>query len=72
MNSFTLYAVKNGVQWYRCNCCMNLTRGKPDICPVCNGHGSKAAAIEQSNTDVVYEHAVKQLKDIIAKYGGEK
>lgn len=72
MDKFTLYAVLNGVQWYRCNYCMNLTRGKPNICPVCNGKRPKATESEQSNTDFTFEHAVKQLKDIIAKYGGEK
>ena len=72
MDNFVLYDVKAGAQWFRCMRCFNLTRGKPNVCPVCNGHGSKAAAIEQSNTDIVFEHAVEQLKDIIAKYGGEK
>ena len=67
MNSFTLYAVKNGVQWYRCNCCMNLTRGKPEICPVCKGE-SLHTETDSTVTNEAFEKSLQKLKDMMKKY----
>ena len=30
------YQGTDGTKWFRCNNCGYLTRGKPQICPVCN------------------------------------
>ena len=70
MDDFTFYANKNGVLWYRCNYCNNLTRGKPDVCPVCNGHGNLADHMEKSsiNENAAFERSIQKLKDVITKY----
>ena len=42
MEKFVFYFKgKDGVVWYRCTNCGYLTRGKPDVCPVCQGNEIK-------------------------------
>lgn len=67
MNGFTFYANKNGVMWWRCNNCNNLTRGKPEICPVCNGQSTQTEN-DSAVSDEAFERSLQKLKDIMKKY----
>ena len=67
MNGFTFYANKNGVMWYKCNNCNNLTRGKPEICPVCKGE-SLHTETESTVTNEAFERSLQKLQDVIKKY----
>ena len=67
MDKFTFYANRNGAMWWRCNNCQNLTRGRPDVCPVCNGRSSEIGDVNP-NTDEAFEKSIQKLKDIMAKY----
>ena len=67
MNGFTFYSNKNGVMWWRCNNCNNLTRGKPEICPVCNGQSTKTEN-DSAVSDEAFERSLQKLKDIMKKY----
>ncbi len=35
------YQGRDGTMWYRCTKCGYLTRGKPKVCPVCEGKGRR-------------------------------
>jgi len=35
------YQGRDGTMWYRCTKCGYLTRGKPRVCPVCEGKGRR-------------------------------
>lgn len=67
MNGFTFYSNKNGVMWWRCNNCNNLTRGKPEICPVCNGQSTQTEN-DSAVSDEAFERSLQKLKDIMKKY----
>ena len=67
MDDFTFYANKNGVMWYRCNHCKNLTRAKPNVCPVCMNQ-SIHTENESTITDEAFERSLQKLQDVIKKY----
>ena len=67
MDEFTLYANKNGVEWWRCNNCNYLTRGRPKVCPVCNGKYIEPPK-SSIDPDKAIDNAIQQIKDIMEKY----
>ena len=76
MDNFVLYEVKAGAQWFRCMRCFNLTRGKPNVCPVCYNKGRLAQIMQEQpppeqSTDVIFDHIKQQYKDIFEKYDKE-
>ena len=73
MDDFTFYANKNGAIWYRCNHCQYLTRGKPQVCPVCNGHGDLIEKTKNNaySNDKALDNLLQQYKNIMDKYGGD-
>ena len=66
MDNFFLYAEQNGVQWYRCIYCKALSRGKPDICPVC--HSVPKSDNTDINEDKQFEEMCDKFKKILDKY----
>lgn len=69
MDKFILYARRDGVEWYRCTTCQALSRGKPEVCPVC--HGYKAGSLSESALDPTnkIDNALEKFKALFAKYG---
>ncbi len=66
--SFTYYTTTNGADWYRCDICNNLTRGKPDVCPICHNEGEPI--VQNDITEEKIDNAIDKLKSILEKYGG--
>lgn len=73
MESFKLYKVDNGVNWYRCTNCGYLTRGKPSVCPLCEGKPkiSDQDTPKDDNADKVIDAALQRIKAVMEKYGGD-
>lgn len=65
---FKYYDTVNGAEWYRCDICNILTRGRPDVCPVCHNQGEPMQ--EDKNAEKVIDNAIDKLKAIMEKYGG--
>ncbi|WP_295094929.1 hypothetical protein [Ruminococcus sp.] len=69
-NNFTLYDNKNGVKWWQCDNCKYLTRGVPEVCPLCHGCCSNTETAE-TKTENAFDKIFQQLEDLIAKYQDE-
>ena len=69
IKNFTLYDKKNGVTWWQCDYCKYLSRGIPEVCPVCHGCCNNFETPE-INTDKAFDKIIQQYKDILDKYGG--
>ncbi len=72
MDDFTVYKITNDVTWYRCTNCGYLTRGKPSVCPLCEGKPkiSDQDAPKDDNADKFFDAALQRIKAVMEKYGG--
>lgn len=67
MERFVLYDTKGNVNWYRCTICGALSRGKPDICPICHSK-PKETVISDNSGGKSLDDKLSEFKKILDKY----